>query len=140
MIVLDTNVISELSKSTPHEGVKAWLFRQDRSRLYLCTVVLMEQTYGAERIMLETGSDRYFRAIDNLLAGQFRDRVSVWDADAAFMTGRLRARRESLGRPISIQDAMIAAICLTHGATLATRNTKDFEGLDLKLVNPFEDG
>lgn len=55
------------------------------------------------------------------------------------MTGRLRAKRESIGHPISVQDAMIAAICLSHDATLATRNTKDFEGLDLKLVNPFEE-
>ncbi len=55
------------------------------------------------------------------------------------LSGRLRAKRESIGRPISVQDAMIAAICLSHDATLATRNTKDFEGLDLKLVNPFEE-
>ncbi len=53
-------------------------------------------------------------------------------------TGKIRARRESPGRPISVQDAMIAAICLANGATLATRNVKDFEGLDLRLVNPFE--
>jgi predicted nucleic acid-binding protein len=50
----------------------------------------------------------------------------------------VRAQRERRGRPLSLGDSMIAAICLVHGATLATRNVRDFDGLDLKLVNPFE--
>ncbi|MGO7215666.1 type II toxin-antitoxin system VapC family toxin [Rhizobium leguminosarum bv. viciae] len=140
MIVLDTNVISEFAKPLPSEKVKAWILRQDGSRIWLCTVGLMEQIYGAERVFLKTGSDRFSRAIENLVKGQFRDRIAGWDLETAMATGRLRAKRESIGRPISVQDAMIAAICLANGATLATRNTRDFEGLDLKLVNPFEDG
>ncbi|ARO22288.1 PIN domain-containing protein [Rhizobium sp. S9] len=140
MIVLDTNVVSEFARSLPNEQVKAWMLRQDSARIWLCTVGLMEQIYGAERVRLKTGSDRFFRAIENLVKGQFRDRIVGWDLQAAMATGRLRAKRESLGRPISVQDAMIAAICLANGATLATRNIRDFEGLDLKLVNPFEDG
>ncbi|NKK82149.1 type II toxin-antitoxin system VapC family toxin [Rhizobium leguminosarum] len=140
MIVLDTNVISEFARPVPNEKVKAWMLRQDGARIWLCTVGLMEQIYGAESVFLKTGSDRFFRAIENLVKGQFRDRIVGWDLETAMATGRLRAKRESMGRPISVQDAMIAAICLANGATLATRNTRDFEGLDLKLVNPFEDG
>jgi toxin FitB len=140
MIVLDTNVISEFARPLPNEKVKAWILQQDGSRIWLCTVGLMEQIYGAERVFLKTGSDRFFRAIENLVKGQFHDRIVGWDLETAMATGRLRAKRENMGRPISVQDAMIAAICLANGATLATRNTRDFEGLDLKLVNPFEDG
>jgi predicted nucleic acid-binding protein len=140
MIILDTNVISELRKPFPNENVKRWLFGEDRSDLYLCSIVVMEQRYGAEKTFLKSGSDRYHRALDYLLAGQFRDRVVDLNIAASVLTGKLRAKCESIGRAISVQDAMIAAICLHHGATLATRNTKDFEGLDLKLVNPFEDG
>ncbi|EJC82294.1 putative nucleic acid-binding protein [Rhizobium leguminosarum bv. trifolii WSM2297] len=140
MIVLDTNVVSEFARPLPNEKVKAWILRQDGARIWLCTVGLMEQIYGAEKVRLKTGSDRFFRAIENLVKGQFRDRIVGWDLDAAMATGRLRAKRENIGRPISVQDAMIAAICLANGATLATRNTRDFEGLDLKLVNPFEEG
>ncbi|KAA0699334.1 type II toxin-antitoxin system VapC family toxin [Neorhizobium sp. P12A] len=138
MIVLDTNVVSELGKERPQENVLSWIAREDNSSFYLCSVVVMEQIYGAEKTFLKSGSDRFYRALDNLMTGQFRNRVLEWNIVAAIETGRLRARREAIGRPISVQDAMIAAICLAHGATLASRNTKDFEGLDLKLVNPFE--
>jgi predicted nucleic acid-binding protein len=69
---------------------------------------------------------------------RFRNRILDFDADAPVIAGTLRARRESTGRPFSIVDSMIAAICLINGATLATRNVRDFDGLDLKLVNPFE--
>ncbi|CAN7235039.1 type II toxin-antitoxin system VapC family toxin [Pararhizobium sp. LjRoot238] len=138
MIVLDTNIISELVKSSPDRNVVVWFRREAQSYLYLNSVVVMEQSFGAERYYLRTGSDRYIRSLENLLATQFRGRVLEFVEGTPVLSGRIRAKRESVGRPISVQDAMIAAICLSHDATLATRNIKDFEGLDLKLVNPFE--
>lgn len=103
MIVLDTNVISEFARPLPNEKVKAWILRQDGSRIWLCTVGLMEQIYGAERVFLKTGSDRFFRAIENLVKGQFRDRIVGWDLETAMATGRLRAKRENMPRSISVR-------------------------------------
>jgi predicted nucleic acid-binding protein len=99
----------------------------------------MEQVFGAERNFLKSGSSRYIESF-NRLRGEYANRILALDAMASELAGRLRARRDSRGRPLSIGDAMIAAICLVHGATLATRNVRDFDGLDLKLVNPFEAG
>jgi predicted nucleic acid-binding protein len=97
----------------------------------------MEQSYGAERFLLRTRSQRYYELLDRLLTA-YIGKVLIADQNVLIETGKLRARRENIGRPISVQDAMIAATCLANGATLATRNVKDFEGLDLRLVNPFE--
>jgi predicted nucleic acid-binding protein len=139
MIVLDTNVVSEADKPLPSSQVLQWLDSQDTLSLFLCGPVVMEQTYGAERFLARTGSERYFRTL-NRLVSDFRDRILVFDNDAASLAGRLRAKRDRVGRPMNMVDAMIAAICLVHGATLATRNVRDFDGLDLKLLNPFEAG
>ena len=139
MIVLDTNVISEITKPSADLRVLAWAAVQAEDHLYLCDTVLMEQSYGAERVWLRDKSRRYHDTLDRLLVA-YSGRILTFDRHSAMETGRLRARRESAGRPISLQDAMIAAICLAHGAALATRNTKDFEGLDLRLINPFEGG
>lgn len=139
MIVLDTNVISEITKPSSDLRVLAWLAVQVEDQLYLCDTVLMEQSYGAERVWLRDKSRRYYDTLDRLLI-VYGSRILPLDRHAAIETGKLRARREAVGRPISPQDAMIAAICLAHGAALATRNTKDFEGLDLRLINPFEGG
>ncbi|MGZ9723119.1 type II toxin-antitoxin system VapC family toxin [Rhizobium miluonense] len=139
MIVLDTNVISELEKPVPDQDVTIWMKAQPSTELYLCDVVVMEQSYGAERFLLRTQSDRYARIFNTLLTS-FHGRILRFDQNSAIETGRIRARRDRTGHQISVQDAMIAAICLANGATLATRNTKDFEGLDLKLINPFEGG
>lgn len=137
MIVIDTNVISEVARPLPDRSLTLWMQQTGHNELFLCVVVVMELSFGAERLIQRTGSDRYQKSLADLLVG-FRDRMLEFGTDAAILTGKLRALRERAGRPISIADAMIAAICLHHGATLATRNVKDFEGLDLKLVNPFE--
>jgi predicted nucleic acid-binding protein len=100
----------------------------------------MEQSYGAEKFLLKTGSDKYVYILDDLIHKQFSNRVLEFTDSAPRLAGKLRAKRDGLGRPISIGDSMIAAICLVHGASLATRNVRDFEGLDLKLINPFEAG
>ena len=137
MIVLDTNVISEADREAPSSALIEWFWHQDQSALYLCSPVVMEQAFGAERYKLRTGSDRYNRMLSSV-AERFAGRILEFVTPAPDVAGRLRAKRESVGRALSTQDSMIAAICIVHGATLATRNVRDFEGLDLRLVNPFE--
>ena len=138
MIVLDTNVISELVKIDLDDNVRRWMQRQPSADLYLCDIVVMEQSFGAERFVLRTGSDKYLRKLDDTVS-RFQGRILGFSHADAISAGQLRAHRESTGRAMSVQDAMIAAICLSSDATLATRNTKDFAGLDLRLLNPFEE-
>ena len=139
MILLDTNVVSELQRPQPSALVEKWLVTTGIGTTFICGPVLMEQAFGAERHLLKSGSSRYVKSLERL-RGEYANRILALNAIACELAGRLRAKRESVGRPLSIGDAMIAAICLVHGATLATRNVRDFDGLDLKLVNPFEAG
>jgi predicted nucleic acid-binding protein len=137
MIVLDTNVVSEDDKPLPDRHVLDWFAEHDLLSLFLCGPVMMELSYGAEMFFARTGSERYLRTLRKV-AERYRGRILDLDGGVPAITGKLRARRDSIGRPINIPDAMIAAICLVHGATLATRNVRGFDGLDLKPVNPFE--
>jgi predicted nucleic acid-binding protein len=137
MIVLDTNIVSELEKPRPNVLMQNWLVSTGIEATCLCGPVLMEKAYGAQKYRLKSGSERYVESLSKLQR-EYAGRVLPLDDVASELAGRLRALRESKGRPLSIGDAMIAAICLVHGARLATRNVRDFDGLDLKLVNPFE--
>jgi len=138
MIVLDTNIISEITKPRPDRAVLSWLGRNDLLTLYVSDVTVMELVFGAERHLIKHRSERYYKIVDAVMKHEFHGRILNLDQETFASAGCIRAQREMSGRMMSSQDAMIAAICLQHGATLATRNTKDFEGLDLKLVNPFE--
>ena len=111
---------------------------QSLDELATCTPVVTELWFGAQKVLLRSGSDRYFLAFERVANEVVQGRILPFDVTAATICGRLRAEREAIGRSIYILDAMIAAICMANGATLATRNAKDFEGLDLKVVNPFE--
>jgi len=137
MIVLDTNIVSELEKPRPDVLMQNWFASVEIRTTYLCGPVLMEKAYGAEKYRLKSESERYIESLSRL-RNEYIERILPLDDVASELAGRLRALRDSIGRPISVPDAMIAAICLVHGATLATRNVQDFDGLDLKLVNPFE--
>jgi len=140
MIVLDTNVVSEVAHEQAHPTLKEWVTRQDKFGLFLAIPVVAELAFGANRILLRNKSRRFLNALDELINVEFRNRILPNDINAALKFGEIFARREGMGRPIGTMDAMIAAICLVHGATLATRNVSDFDGLDLALVNPFEAG
>jgi toxin FitB len=137
MIVLDTNVISELFDGRRDNGIFDWLDRHDAEGLYITVIAVAELVFGAE--LLPEGKRKHaFRQKIDQIVEDFEGRRLGFGDEAAYLYGAISARRKNAGHTMETKDAMIAAICLHHGATLATRNTKDFEGLDLKLVNPFE--
>jgi hypothetical protein len=137
MIVLDTNVISEMLRQTPSPRVLAWLDAQPASELYLCTPVLAELYYGIARLIQSARKrgllSSYRQIVDELFAG----RILAFDAGAAEDYGELMAKLSAEGKPMSLINAMIAATARTNGATLATRNTAHFSGAEVPLVNPF---
>lgn len=139
MIVLDTNVYSELKGRMYSDHLLRWLDGFDLSAVCPTTITVAETHFGLA--LLPEGARRakltetYAR-----LEAEFAERILTFSTAAAHHYGAISACRHLAGRQIETKDAMIAAICLTHGATLATRNTKDFAGLDLPLVNPFEGG
>ena len=139
MIILDTNIISEPDKPAPDALVLEWLNRQRRP-LYLTVPTIAELTFGGHRLFIRTGSTKFLERVRQILEVEFVGRILPFDLLSTDTYGLVRAKRERAGRQISQIDGMIAAICLVHGATLATRNVRDFDGLDLKLVNPFEAG
>ncbi len=140
MIVLDTNVISEAGKREPDKSVRDWFEKQALDELYLCSPVIAELSFGAERILRRDGSSRYLKAIELLVESRFAGRILDFDTHCALLAGRIKADRETTGKPAPFMDCIIASICQAHGAALATRNIDDFVGLDLTLINPFEAG
>lgn len=139
MIILDTNIVSEPMSNTPSKAVIDWLDRQEADSLFLAAPVVAELSSGAFEFARRTGSSRYLTPLDRLLSA-FEGRIVSFGPDAAYRFGQVIAQRHGMGRPILPFDAMIAAIAIEHDATLATRSIRDFEGLDLKLSNPFEQG
>jgi predicted nucleic acid-binding protein len=137
MIVLDTNVISELFDGRTDNHVFDWLDRHEAEGLYITSIAIAELVFGIE--LLDAGKRKQaFRQKVDLIVEDFANRRLSFGDEAAYLYGALSAARRKVGRAMETKDAMIAAICMQHGATLATRNTKDFQGLDLTLVNPFE--
>lgn len=140
MIVLDTNVISEVF-SRPRSDAKVlnWLNAQEHAALFLTTIVFAELFFGACLVREPLRREDLLQAVARVRA-EYSGRTLTFGDTAAEIYGRISAARQVSGRPIETKDAMIAAICLVHDATLATRNLRDFDRLDLKLVNPFEAG
>ena len=137
MILLDTNVISEIMRPVPEPSVISWLSRQPREDLSLCAVTVAEIRYGILRLPAGKRRNALWTAFDALLADTFLCEALPFHVETAEIFARLKAGRYSAGYNDATMDLMIAAIALTHNATLATRNTRDFEGFGVELVNPW---
>lgn len=135
MIVLDTNVLSEPMRAAPDRLVLEWLRRLEEPTS-ITAVSVGELLDGAARLPPGRRRDGLIAAIEKAIESH-RGVVLPHDDRAAREYARLQATRRAAGRPLSVEDGMIAAICVVEGATLATRNTGDFEGLGVRLVNPW---
>jgi toxin FitB len=139
MVILDTNVVSELMRPVSSPAVLKWLSRQYAPELYSTTITLAEILYGIEllpdgkrRSELLAGAERMFT---NVLAGH----IFAFEDQAARAFAPIASARRKRGKPMAELDAQIAAIASVHGAGLATRNTSDFEDCGLRLINPWGD-
>jgi hypothetical protein len=137
MIVLDTNVISEAMRRKPDEAVVAWLDGQVPNDLYLCAPVLAELHYGIARLRESERKSALLSLCRDMVTHIFGGRILAFDAPAAEAYGGLVAKREMAGNPISVMDALIAAIAKSSHATLATRNVRHFAETGVTLINPF---
>ncbi|SEL73524.1 type II toxin-antitoxin system VapC family toxin [Halomonas daqiaonensis] len=140
MIVLDTNVLSELMRPVPDVRVIDWLDRQDAMSVTISAITVAEILYGVERLP-EGRRKRGFAAMAAAMFEEdFSGRILSFDSEAAVHYAEQVAASESTGRQVHMADAQIAAICIQHGAVLATRNIKDFEALSVEAINPWEMG
>lgn len=136
MIVVDTNVVSELMKSEPDRSVRRWSLDQPGGELATTAITVAEILYGIERLPAGRRKEALrSTAIDVFRA--FADKVLPFDRDAAGHHARIVDERDRIGHPIDGFDAQIAAICRSGRHTLATRNTKDFTSTGIDLVDPW---
>lgn len=136
MIILDTNVVSELMRPEPAPQVAGWIRRRDRRELRMTAITLAEIRYGIARLpdgrrkqVLRDAADDIFRA--------FSDQVLPVDEAAAEQYAVIASTRERAGKPIAGFDALIAAVCRSRGAALATRNLPDFDGTGIDVIDPW---
>ena len=137
MIVLDTNVLSELIRAEPARAVVDWLRTQDRSALFTTSISRGEMLLGV--LLLPDGQRkrRLFEEVSAIFADDMADRVLPFDSDAAEEFAAVVAARRAQGRPIHQPDAMIAGVVRSRGARLATRNLRDFEHCGIALIDPW---
>ena len=138
MIVLDTNVLSEIMRAQPERKVIKWLDRQESDSLVLTAITVAEILYGVSRLPDGQRKTDLREIALMVFNDDFADRIFAFDVSAAIYYAELVATRERAGRPISMADAQIAAICQCTGASLATRNIRHFERAGIELVDPWK--
>ncbi|MDQ6615044.1 MAG: type II toxin-antitoxin system VapC family toxin [Actinomycetota bacterium] len=136
MIVVDTNVVSELMKAEPSSTVQAWVIERGRRELCTTAITVAEILYGIERLA-EGKRRRTLREAAVGVFSRFVEQILPFDAAAATVYAEIVDRRDRRGAPISGFDAQIAAICRTHSASLATRNITDFADVGVELLDPW---
>lgn len=140
MIILDTNVISELTRQAPTPGVMSWLDSLSAADVATTAITTAEMLCGVARLPSGRRKTELAAAVDGLLSDDFRGRILAFDEPAARRYADIVTARERVGRPIGAADAQIAAICRATDAALATRNTDDFAGTGIELINPWKRG
>ncbi len=139
MIILDTNVISELLKPSPSPQVEAWLSALDGTEVYFTAIGEAELRHGVAIMPESRRRAALSEAIEGMLNEDFHDRILPFDRAAARAYASIAADRRAAGRPISQFDCQICAIASANDAAIATRNTGDFQGCGVVVINPWSE-
>lgn len=137
MIVLDTNIISELARPKPAQDVVDWLDQQDSNQIFVTCITVGELLYGLARMPSGQRKATLAVRLDVLLTELFDCQTLDFTGRAAVEFAKVVHMRTRQGLPIDPMDAQIAAICRCHGASLATRNTRDFTKTGVQLIDPW---
>ncbi len=138
MIIIDTNIISEMMKPAPEKKVLDWFNDQESVSLYLTTITIGEIGYGIRALPNGKRSRLLTIGFEDLLSTAFESRILGFDEAAARRYGDVMVNRKENGRPLSLFDGQIIAIAQTNACAIATRNIRDFEYCGLTLINPFD--
>ncbi len=137
MILLDTNVISELMRAEPAQAVLDWFAQHDASDLFISAITEAELRTGVAILPEGQRRNRLQQAIDAMIDQDFQSRVLPFDSAAARAYADIAAQRRAAGRPIAEADCQIAAVARATDASIATRNVKDFDGCGVRVINPW---
>jgi toxin FitB len=138
--LLDTNMVSEWTKPRPDAGVVAWLAEADEDRVFVSVITLAELRHGIERMPDGARRTRLDIWLTEQVPLRFDRRILPVDEATANAWGRVMARGQGIGRPVGAMDGFIAATAVLHDLALVTRNVADFEGLGIRVVNPWRAG
>jgi toxin FitB len=138
LLILDTNVLSELAKREPDKAVLEWANQHGTNTLWSTTITEAEILVGLELLPLGRRRDDLERAMAVVFSSLLSERVLSFDRAAAKVYARLLSIRKSKGKSSSMADLQIAAIAVTHDAIVVTRNTDDFSDCEIELINPWK--
>jgi toxin FitB len=137
MIILDTNVLSALMRERPDQEVVRWLNEQPRTSVWTTSITVFEIRFGIRILAAGKKQQVLNEAFNKLIDGLIERRIADFDGSAAQEAADLMAARQKKGLSGELRDTMIAGIAMARHATLATRNTRHFEGASFAVVNPW---
>ena len=137
MVILDTNVLSELMQQRANPLVRQWLDRQAELSVWTTSVTIFEIRYGIELLPKSRRRASLEAEFERFIEDDIQGRIVPFDAQAATVAAGLMAQRQQMGRIGDLRDTMIAGIVIASHATLATRNTRHFDDLSVSVVDPW---
>ena len=137
MIVLDTNVVSELMRPSLNPAVESWIANRPAASLFFSAVGEAELRFGLAIMPAGRRRDALASEIEAMLRDDFADRILPFDSGAACAYADIAASRRAIGRPAAEADCQIAAITRSRGMSLATRNVRDFQDMGVNVIDPW---
>ena len=139
MLIVDTNVLSEIMRANPDPAVLAWFDRQDPALIWTSAITVFEVRFGIARLPAGARRDWLAMTFETILGVDLGGRVAAIDRAAAEAASALAARMEARGRSGEVRDLMIGGVALARGASVVTRNARHFDDPALRVIDPWAD-